>query len=298
MPQVRTTSLDCPDDPAAEPAQARGAHPLTQQAHEEAVRRVLDLMREDYGEDLTLGDMASAALLSPYYANRVFRALTGLQPRRFLAALRFEGAKRMLLDTGTTVTDICLQVGYSSLGSFTSRFHHWVGLSPRQFGRYREVVDRRAVPYDAVGASTTTHRGGVIRGHARTKDGFSGIAFVGLFPTPLPESTPLSCTLAEVPGPFSLEYGRTGPAYLLAAALPSDASTRECLLPGDGDLRVASLPITLRRANGRLVHEADLALRAIRPTDPPVVTALPHLLDRALAYGVSEEAGHVVQLPA
>lgn len=286
MLQAAVPQAKCPEDVGTTdaPVRVRGVHPLTRQAHEEAVRRVVEMMRERYSDDLTLQDMARAALLSPYYANRVFRGLTGVQPRRFLAAVRFDAAKRMLLGSGASVTDICLKVGYSSLGSFTSRFHHRVGMSPRQFGRYRDTARHPAVPEHAVGVSATTHGGASIYGSTRAEDGYSGLVFVGLFPTPLPESVPLSCSLVETPGPFRLDYGKAGKAFLLAAAMPASVTTRDCLVPAGAELRVGARPILLRGSGGPSVVEANLELRPVRPTDPPIVTALPHLLERSAEH--------------
>src|SRR6266853_3083700 len=82
-------------------------------------------------EVLTLEDLASVACLSPSHFHRVFRRLIGIPPGEFLAALRFQAARRLLLTTSLSVTEICFEVGYTSIGSFTSRFTHLVGLSPR-----------------------------------------------------------------------------------------------------------------------------------------------------------------------
>src|SRR5262249_48625370 len=65
-----------------------------------------------------------------------FREHTGVSPARFLGALRIEAAKRLLIETDDSILDICLRIGYSSLGSFSTRFTQMVGLSP---GRYRQL---------------------------------------------------------------------------------------------------------------------------------------------------------------
>ena len=60
--------------------------------HHRAVARVLGAMRQHFHEDLSLGDMADIALISPYHFNRIFRRMAGIPPRRFLSALRLETA--------------------------------------------------------------------------------------------------------------------------------------------------------------------------------------------------------------
>ena len=90
-------------------------------------------MAERLGEDLTLEDMASAASMSVYHFARVFREQVGVPPATYLAALRLTEAKRLLTQTSLSVTNICYQVGYTSVGTFTSRFTQLVGVSPGQF---------------------------------------------------------------------------------------------------------------------------------------------------------------------
>src|ERR1700760_4201675 len=90
--------------------------------------RVILSMRECLDEPISLSDMADIACLSPYHFNRVFHQVTGLPPTKFLYALRLSTAKRLLLTTSLSVTDVCFEVGYNSLGTFTTRFTQLVGL--------------------------------------------------------------------------------------------------------------------------------------------------------------------------
>jgi AraC-like DNA-binding protein len=86
------------------------------------------------GEPLTVPELAAAAGLSPFHFVRQFAAVFGDTPHRYLTRVRLQEAKR-LLAAGAPVTDVCFDVGFSSLGSFSSRFHRDVGLSPREFQR-------------------------------------------------------------------------------------------------------------------------------------------------------------------
>src|SRR5260221_10074100 len=91
-------------------------------AQTQAVERVIQTMHTHLQELLTLEDLASVAYLSPSHFHRVFHRLIGIAPGEFLSALRFQAARRLLLTTSLSVTDICFEVGYTSIGSFTSRF--------------------------------------------------------------------------------------------------------------------------------------------------------------------------------
>ena len=114
---------------------------LARAAHASAVERVVATMRERLGEALTLQDLADVAHLSPYYFARVFRDMTGIPPAEYLAALRVQEAKRLLLTTQASVTDVCFEVGYTGLGTFTARFARLVGVSPGRLRRRAEDVD-------------------------------------------------------------------------------------------------------------------------------------------------------------
>src|SRR6266849_7733545 len=91
-------------------------------SQQHAVERVILAMRDHLNEPLTLQDMADIAYLSRNHFHRVFHRIIGIPPGEFLTALRLDAAKRLLLTTSMRVTDICFEVGYSSLGSFTTSF--------------------------------------------------------------------------------------------------------------------------------------------------------------------------------
>jgi AraC family transcriptional regulator len=256
---------------------------LTRQAHRDAIRRIVEQMRRHYSADLTLDDMAEAACFSPYYTNRLFRSLTGLQPRRFLGAIRFDAAKRLLLHSELSVTEICYEVGYSSLGSFTTRFHQGVGVAPRQFRREAATIAAQPLPISPSPVARRPGEAVVLRGACRAEAGYEGLVFLGVFPSPLPEGLPLACTVGRTPGSFELACTGAGRSFLLAVALPRSARLGEGLLAAAAGVRVASVPVDVRSCRRGGVIELGLGLRPLEPTDPPVVTALPLLLERACA---------------
>ena len=105
------------------------------------LRRARDLMDARYAEPLDLGAMAAAAGFSRYHFAREFRAAFGETPGGYLSRRRVERAKDLLASANLTVTEICLLVGFSSLGSFSRRFTGLVGCSPTEYRR--RVTARR-----------------------------------------------------------------------------------------------------------------------------------------------------------
>src|SRR5271163_4070514 len=107
------------------------------------LRRARDLIDRHYAEPLDVPAMARTALMSPAHFSRKFRAAYGEAPYSYLMTRRMERAKS-LLRQGMSVTDTCVTVGCTSLGSFSSRFTEIVGESPSRYSgrdhRHSEVV--------------------------------------------------------------------------------------------------------------------------------------------------------------
>ena len=104
--------------------------PVDLLAHLRAAR---DLIDRAYAEPLDLDRLARRAGCSRYHFLRAFAETYGQTPGRYLTYRRIERAKDLLRTANLTVTEICLLVGFSSLGSFSSRFSAIVGLSPSAY---------------------------------------------------------------------------------------------------------------------------------------------------------------------
>jgi AraC-like DNA-binding protein len=73
--------------------------------------------------------------MSQYHFSRVFTNVFGESPNTFVARLRIEKAKKMLITENFSISEICAKVGYSSVGSFSSLFSEKVGIPPSQYRR-------------------------------------------------------------------------------------------------------------------------------------------------------------------
>ena len=115
-------------------------------AVEELNRRMLrarDAIDRAYADPLDIPRLASVASVSEAHFIRTFRTTFGETPHRYLQRRRVERAMFMLRETKRSITDICLEVGFTSLGTFSRTFHDIVGRTPREF-RDQEVS--RPVP--------------------------------------------------------------------------------------------------------------------------------------------------------
>jgi AraC-like DNA-binding protein len=95
-----------------------------------------DFMRDAYQRPINLPEISAQANLSPYHFQRVYRRTFQEIPHEFLTRLRIERAKTLLARGSHNVTEACFEVGFSSLGSFSTLFTHRVGMSPSEYRRY------------------------------------------------------------------------------------------------------------------------------------------------------------------
>jgi AraC family transcriptional regulator len=100
-----------------------------------ALRRVRDRIEDDLANELSLNELAREAQLSRYHFSRAFRATTGRPPHRYLTERRLERAKELLRATEMPISEIALNVGFSSQAHLTNCFHRIVGITPGEFRR-------------------------------------------------------------------------------------------------------------------------------------------------------------------
>jgi AraC family transcriptional regulator len=249
----------------------------TAEFHTRAVQRVINNIQTRLDESISLKEMAALAYMSRFHFVRTFRQITGLPPRRFLSALRVQSATRKLLETDHSVTDICLDVGYSSLGTFVRRFSESLGVSPLKLRSMRQSSGKDLLTPLTKMQTTAEDSAPSVLGRILAPTSFSGPIFIGLFASPIPEGTPLACTLQYAPGTFWIKHVPSGHHYLFAVGLPwpervSDFFSHESALRGGGQ------SVSVDR---RMVECSEIYLRAATPIDPPILVNLPILLNKA-----------------
>lgn len=256
----------------------------TAKFHARAVERVITKIRERLDEGHSLKEMAAVAYMSRYHFNRTFRQVTGLPPRRFFFGLRLEAATRMLLDTNSSITDICFDVGYNSLGTFVRRFSSVLGVSPKKLRKLRHLPakDLRPFPGTKLNVGTACSTPG-IRGQIQAPPDFSGPIFIGLFPGPIPQGAPIACAISLEPGSYLLAPVPQGPCYIFALGLPWPDTIND-YFNYDEALRAGGKLVTVGDGT---VEYGTICLREPLPTDPPILLNLPALLTRTFAVSTA-----------
>jgi len=238
-----------------------------------AVERAIECIWERYSEPLSLTEIAESALLSRFYFTRLFRDTTGITPCRFLAAIRIHQAKRLLLSTSMSITDISFAVGYNSLGSFTNYFTTSVGVSPGRFRRQSRtggfgLSSPRPNPRTGFGAVAGTIS--LPEGHGNAR------VYVGAFRTPIVQHLSAAAVIVDVPGGrpscYHLPDVPEGTWFVHAVGVadgvgPDPWAHRTSLIGGHDSVTVTADNVT----------SAAVRLRRGRLADPPILLALPEL---------------------
>ena len=250
----------------------------TVRSHYDSVDRVITAMRSHIDQPLSLHEMAKVACASPFHFNRTFRHVTGVPPSQFLYALRLDAARRLLMQTERKVIDICYDVGYNSVGTFTRRFTDLLGVSPSTFRDLARLplMHRPEFPAPTLVSSGHLQKSPKIFGRVYAPVDFRGHVFVGLFRTPVPQARPVAGTIADEHGFYRLDDVPEGEFYLFALGLEETAPA-SAYFQYDSVLRAGGHLIAITRNS---VHEAvNLSLRPPSPFDPPILVVLALLIE-------------------
>jgi AraC-like DNA-binding protein len=121
---------------------------LAASVRHDANRRLLrarDAMDRDYAGALDVAALADSVHLSRAHFIRSFRDAFGETPHRYLQRRRLERAMALLRETDRSVTEVCLDVGFTSLGTFSRTFHAVVGSSPSAYRTREQAAPRAAI---------------------------------------------------------------------------------------------------------------------------------------------------------
>lgn len=271
-----------PTDSAAEPIISADQVLLLKPA----IRKAISSMYARYAEPVTLSRLASEVFVSPFHFSRVFAKATGVTPGRYLTAIRLFEAKQLLLGTDLTVSDVVCSVGYSSVGTFTSRFTRAVGMTPTQYRdpEVRQLMVAISPHYQRLPTPSALRAAGI--GCASRASGVgAGLAtiagrielphragpanvLIGVFGELVPQSSPMAWvakTNVTTAGEFEIRGVPVGARTLIAIA--EHASGAEGL-----PFSIGTTPCSVGPGPAR--HGARIRLRESRPTDPPIAITL------------------------
>lgn len=248
-----------------------------------AVRQAIASMHARYFDSITLAQLASEVFVSPFHFSRIFARATGITPGRYLTAIRLFEAKRLLLTTSLTVSDIVCSVGYSSVGTFTSRFTRAVGMTPTQY-RDPEVGEllvaiaphfRRLPPLASMrgvckGYPSIRVGAGAITGRVELPVG-SGPAnvLIGVFAEAVPQCSPIAFTgLTNTRSADFMIHGVPKGRWVVVAVAEHAAPAT-----GESTYSMGTVACPTEVTAGTSVN-VRIPMRAPRLTDPPMAITL------------------------
>jgi AraC family transcriptional regulator len=247
-----------------------------------AVLQAIQAMHKRYFDAITLTDLAAEVFVSPFHFSRIFAKATGVTPGRYLTAVRLFQAKRLLLTTSLTVSDVVCSVGYSSVGTFTSRFTRAVGMTPTQYREpevsellvalapnFRRLPSLQLIRSAGRGCASLRSGDGVINGRIELPRGAPNAnVLIGVFGDPVPQCGPVAFTGRMNTGPTDIEIHDVpdGDWFVLAIAEHAPGTPAAAF-----SVSMLRNPVPVRA--GRPVY-VPLTMRAPQPIDPPIAITL------------------------
>jgi len=248
-----------------------------------AVQRVVSLIHRRYAEPLTLQDLAAEACYSTFHFTRVFHKEAGLPPGQFLTAVRLYHAKRLLAGTDMSIVDVVTSVGYSSVGTFTTRFTNATGVPPSAFrdpavNRLLALVGPCGLQVPSAATVAAAECSG--RRHAESTGAIVGALhlpewahatelLVGVFDSTAPQTGPVAChtVAASEAVEVYIQNVPVGLWHLVAIG------KRRGGLADDRDAALlATTKQPIRVSRGEVAGAPALRLAPPSPLSPPIAT--------------------------
>ena len=245
-----------------------------------AIRQFISELWERHFEPINLSELASSVFVSPFHFLRVFTRTTGVTPGKYLSAIRMYEAKRLLLTTSLKVSDITYNVGYRSLGTFTTRFTQMVGMTPSQYREPNvgELLIAVGPRFSRIPSAAAVHGAGLSAVPDWQPGGSSIVGTIELPPEAAPANVFVCVFRESVPqcAPVAHEFlPNSGSSRLAIHNVPPGRATviaaAESQTDTDGPILLDARPVQVTPGTTTRVH---LRLRRLRPTDPPWAISL------------------------
>jgi AraC family transcriptional regulator len=236
-----------------------------------AVEAVIAQMRQKVRQPINLDSLAKHVDLNPFYLSHLFRKHVGISAKRYHQLVRIGAAKHVLAEADMSITNVALECGYDSLGSFVTAFKRTVGLTPSEFRRGLLALgslEIPKVPPKSVGAEGALQLCAELVGPVH----FEGSAFVAVCGAI--SGTLVNCAAIPLRHrarlTFSIPWRQ--PLIVFAVAYSSSASIHSAIV-GEPGLRARS---EVAPGSNSAISEI-LTLREADPLDAPFVSVLPLL---------------------
>ncbi|WP_336251131.1 AraC family transcriptional regulator [Stomatohabitans albus] len=250
------------------------------------VIRAMTFLTANLGQPPTMPELAEEMGYSTAHFTRMFSAVMGVSPNAWLATQRFKTAKELIFYDKASITDIGIGLGFSSLGTFSRRFHAEVGLSPRAFQRVGDILTDYPVRH--LHLCGTTPGGSRVAGEVVLPSGAELLdVYVGLFPNRAAKGIPETGTLLPR-GQTRVVFHNVTPGdyWVLATAVSPDDIGEQILTdrPIQGGIPLRVVPPGRPTTPFRVVLADPEELPAHIVVALPVLTSRAFLVDKARVF--------------
>lgn len=254
------------------------------------IAEIIMYMNEHVSDELTIEDVAAHFHYSKYHFSREFKLHTGFSASDYLSSIKIEKAKQNLLKKNQTITESSFDVGYSSLGTFSTTFAKKTGLSPREYKEQVESLYQLTQEYED---DTAPYRPtSTLSLNIKEKNQLSislsypsmsqtTITFIGLFHRPIPNHKPAIGVALTDQTTHTFTRIPNGTYYLLACAIEKSKNPLNYFILNDCLRGKLDTPLSFPEASSTHVQ---LTLREPLPEDPPILINLPKLLADSIRF--------------
>lgn len=255
-----------------------------------AVEAAITQMRQNTTRTMNLDGLARHVDLNPFYLSHLFSRHVGISARRYHQLIRIGSAKRILARTEMNVTDVSLECGYDSLGSFVTTFKRTVGLTPTEFRKALSTLNSLEMP-EILPNSATSGATSLCLEITAPSD-FSGCAFVAASHAESGHLVDCAAISFFHRSTINFSISRLQPLIFFGVAYSSRVPMRDAIV-GEPELRGCCEVISGLTAQSK----ATLNLREARIVDAPFVSALPLLVGHRVNAAASPRARTSVEAP-
>ena len=228
---------------------------------------VLDLVHDRHAQRLDVAVLAEHAGYSPFHFSRLFTAATRVTPGQYLAAVRVDTAKRLLMTRDEPVIDIAVAVGYESLSSFSRRFRAAVGVPPGALRTLtRTVEDAPPRPFAILGDEEAEV---IVAPHLPGDVSDAAMLWLGWYARPVPIGLPAAGVYAPFEDVVRLRL-HPGAPWLLGFAVEPGDSPHHHIAPARPVAAFHPAPVTTPQ-------RIDLSFARSGEAGLPLLSALPSL---------------------
>lgn len=256
------------------------------------VERVIEYIRENIENDITLDDIAKHMNYSRFYLSRTFKKEKGASIKQYIEALKVERAVSKIVENKESVSDIALNMGHKSLGTFSNTFKKQTIVSPKKYQRAASL-SYKFLSNMIQNKNIMVHYNNFVE----TKNSFSikvkypvgykhKITCMGLFKEALPKGAPVVGVASADVLEFTIENVPNCKYYFFACEIMEDISLTKSYVLNNNYRMGLFEPFTFE---GQTHHSCEIMMRRKQYGDPPITINLPALLNRTFTNKIKYE---------